>query len=246
MIVQIYEIQAPEEAEKCISLGVDHIGSVLVSEDSWRQPLLKEVIGLSQGTDSRNSLIPLFKNQDILYKVLDYYRPAYVHFCDSIPHHPGCRPFMDELIVRQSKLKEEFPEMGVIRSIPIPPKGEAQGFPTLKMGAIFEATSDFFVIDTWLRTPPVGGFIGITGKLADWGLARELVLQSKIPVILAGGLSPENVYEALLRVLPAGADSCTHTNAVDGRKRPIRFKKDFRQVERFVNEVRRAGESIRL
>ena len=32
MIIQIYEIQTPSEAERCIELGVDHIGSVILSE----------------------------------------------------------------------------------------------------------------------------------------------------------------------------------------------------------------------
>ena len=32
MITQIYEIQTPQEAEKCIELGVDQIGSVLLSQ----------------------------------------------------------------------------------------------------------------------------------------------------------------------------------------------------------------------
>ncbi len=38
MIVQVYEIQTPHEAEKCIDLGVDHLGSVVLSEEEWRQP----------------------------------------------------------------------------------------------------------------------------------------------------------------------------------------------------------------
>jgi len=40
MIIQIYEIQTPHEAEKCIELGVDHIGSVVLILDEWRIPLL--------------------------------------------------------------------------------------------------------------------------------------------------------------------------------------------------------------
>ena len=50
MIIQIYEIQTPQEAEICIELGVDRIGSVMLSQDRWRVPSLKEVIGLSEGT----------------------------------------------------------------------------------------------------------------------------------------------------------------------------------------------------
>ncbi|SPD75265.1 hypothetical protein PITCH_A500008 [uncultured Desulfobacterium sp.] len=42
MIVQIYEIQTPSEALKCIEMGVDHIGSVLLSGAEWQVPSIKE------------------------------------------------------------------------------------------------------------------------------------------------------------------------------------------------------------
>ena len=35
-LVQIYEVQEPDEAEALIALGVDHIGSVLLSQNSWK------------------------------------------------------------------------------------------------------------------------------------------------------------------------------------------------------------------
>ena len=46
MITQIYEIQTPREAEKCIELGVDQIGSVLLSQGDWRVEVLREVTRL--------------------------------------------------------------------------------------------------------------------------------------------------------------------------------------------------------
>jgi hypothetical protein len=99
-------------------------------------------------------------------------------------------------------------------------------------------------IDTWLEQEPVEGFIGITGKPADWELSRDLVGQSTIPVILAGGLSPENVFEALLKACPYGADTCTHTNRVNPNGKVIRFQKDVRKVRQFVQEVRKADKVI--
>ncbi|MCP4680869.1 MAG: hypothetical protein GY864_00880 [Desulfobacterales bacterium] len=240
MIVQIYEIQTPQEAEKCIELGVDHIGSVLLDPDSWQDPSLREVIRLSRGTDVKNSLIPLFQGPDAVYKVLDYYGPHYVHFCNTLTNRHGNQKDMDRLVRIQSDLKERFPEVGIMRSIPIPQKGMSPHFPTLETAKALEAASDYFLIDTWLGEEPVEGYIGITGKTADWGMARKLVVQSNIPVVLAGGLSPENVYDAVTMVLPAGADTCTQTNKVDGDGNPIRFKKDFFKVKKFVEEVRRA------
>ena len=87
MIVQIYEIQTPQEAEKCIELGVDHIGSVLLSRDEWRLPVLRDVFRLSEGTETKNSLIPLFKDLDDFYRSIDYYRPHFIHFCESLLDH---------------------------------------------------------------------------------------------------------------------------------------------------------------
>ena len=245
MIVQIYEIQTPQEAEKCIELGVDHLGSVLLSQEGWRQSPLKEVMQLSEGADAGSSLIPLFEDLDTLYRALDYYRPGYVHFCESLTDRDGREIELDRFIRLQTELKERFPEIGIMRSIPIPQSDLSRNFPTLKIAGSLEPVSDLFLTDTWLEKAPVEGFIGITGKTVGWEAARELVLQSSIPLILAGGLSPENVFKATMKVLPAGADSCTLTNQVDEAGRPVRFKKDFQRVKRFVQEVRRAEKEIR-
>jgi phosphoribosylanthranilate isomerase len=91
---------------------------------------------------------------------------------------------------------------------------------------------------------PVAGYVGITGEICDWDLAGTLVAESLRPVILAGGIGPDNVFDALLRVKPAGIDSCTRTNALDNRGRPIRFKKDMDRVRRLLDEVRRAEEHL--
>jgi phosphoribosylanthranilate isomerase len=244
MIVQIYEIQTPAEAEKCIELGVDRIGSVLLSEEAWKQPELKEVIGLSEGTKIQNSLIPLIREKETLFKAMDYYRPHYVHFCESLTDGSGQRMDLNRLIRLQGAFKEKFPEIGIIRSIPIPARGTQDQFPFLEIAREMAPVSDLFLIDTWTETEPVAGYIGITGRTADWDMARELVLDSPIPVLLAGGLSPDNVYDALLTVFPAGADSCTHTNQMENSGKPIRFRKDFNRVHAFVQEARRAEKAI--
>ncbi len=244
MIVQIYEIQTPQEAEKCIELGVDHIGSVILSQDGWRVRALREAIRLSESTDVKNNLIPLFRDRNTIYRAIDYYRPDHVHLCESLTDNDGKAIVLDTFFQFQSNMKEKFPEIGIMRSIPIPEEGSSSGFPTLDIARVFEPVTDIFLTDTWLGEEPVQGYIGITGKIADLKIARKLVLQSKTPVILAGGLSPENVYESLMEVLPVGGDSCTHTNMVDEEGDPIRFKKDFKKVEKFVREVRRAEEKI--
>lgn len=54
-------------------------------------------------------------------------------------------------------------------------------------------------------TPELGG----TGRTHDWSLSRKFVEKSSRPVFLAGGLTAENVQEAILTVRPFGVDVCT-------------------------------------
>ena len=140
--------------------------------------------------------------------------------------------------------------LGITRSIPIPEPGLIDSAPVrkviLEIARTLEPYTDGFMTDT-LRgyggegaVQPVAGYVGITGEVCDWDLAAALVDACRIPVILAGGISPENVRDAIGRVRPAGIDSCTLTNARDNRGRPIRFRKDFDRVGRLLAEVRKA------
>ncbi len=245
MITQIYEIQTQQEAEKCIELGIDHIGSVLLSEEEWKHPTIKDVIHATNGTQTKNSLIPLFNTKEILYEVIDYYQPHFLHFCEGLTDDLGNRIELNPIIQLQSDLKEKFPEIKLIRSIPIPQNGQVPAdYPTFEMAREIEEVSDWFLIDTWLGKEPVDGFIGITGITADRELSKQLVIESEIPVILAGGLGPDNVFDAILEVIPNGVDSCTHTNRIDADGKPLRFEKDFAKVEKFMNEVRKAENKL--
>jgi phosphoribosylanthranilate isomerase len=245
MIVQIYEIQTPDEAEACIALDVDHIGSVILSEKDWQVREIREVILLSRGTTARNSLIPLLRDRNVLFKVMDYYQPDYVHFCESLVDSSGRITNLDPFIELQVEFRKRFPEIPILRSIPVPDGKHPLPIPTLEVAAAMEPYSDLFLADTWLPQEPVKGFIGITGHTVDLKKAKDLVFASKLPVLLAGGLSPENVYDAVIAAMPAGADSCTHTNMGDPEGNRIRFKKDLRRVKAFVEEVRRAEASIK-
>jgi len=179
MLAQIYEIQTPEEAEKCIDLGVDRIGSVLLSASDWKRPDIREVIGLSDGTGATNSLIPLFGDWDTLCRAMDYYRPHFVHFCDTLTNENGHKVDLSPFILLQEKFRNAFPDIGIVRSIPVPAAGLAPDFPCLDLVRSLEGVSDFLLIDTWLGKEPVEGFVGITGKVADMERARAVVLEQR-------------------------------------------------------------------
>lgn len=77
-------------------------------------------------------------------------------------------------------------------------------------------------------TPELGG----TGRTHDWALSRAFVEKSKKPVFLAGGLTPENVGEAIARVKPFGVDVCTGVRT-NGHLDP-------KKLEAFMGAIRTA------
>lgn len=247
-VVQIYEIQTPEEAESMVESGVDHIGGVLLSETDWRNSRILEAVNLVRRTRSKSSLIPLFSTPESVFRVIDYYRPDMIHFCEALADSNGILNICEALVRLQEAVRERFPQVRIIRSVPICRPGLGDRVDSLGLARMFESASDFFLTDTLILSgsepvgaqQPVNGFVGITGRTCDWDLASELVKVSAIPVILAGGISPDNVADAVLKTRPFGVDSCTATNRMDADGRPIRFRKDVDKVRRFVAETRRA------
>ena len=248
MIIQIYEIQTPHEAETLIEYGIHHIGSVLTPEVALNQPILKETIEVVKSSESKRSLIPLFSNADSIFHALDFYKPDIVHFCEDLYRFKKNRPALNFLIDLQQKIKDRFPGILIMRSIPIPQPGIAELIPSIELAKAFEHVSDFFLTDTVIMNnsvpvpeeQPVNGFVGITGLACNWDIARKLVDSTDTPVILAGGLSPDNVFDGIMKVMPSGIDSCTHTNAIDMQGNSVRFKKDMGRGKRFVEESERA------
>jgi phosphoribosylanthranilate isomerase len=79
------------------------------------------------------------------------------------------------------------------------------------------------LIDSW-----VAGAFGGTGVLSNWEIAAEIA--KKRPVILAGGLTPENVAAAIQAVRPYGVDVSSGVEETPGRK-------DRKKVAAFIEGV---------
>lgn len=77
---------------------------------------------------------------------------------------------------------------------------------------------------------------GGSGKTFDWQAVQPLIGENKKRLIVAGGLNPENVGEALGRFSPYGVDVVTGVEREPGRKDPEKLKA-------FVAAVRRAEQS---
>ncbi|REJ68907.1 MAG: phosphoribosylanthranilate isomerase [Planctomycetota bacterium] len=88
--------------------------------------------------------------------------------------------------------------------------------------------------DLILIDADVPGQLGGTGETADWNrLADERALLGSLPLVLAGGLTPQNVAEAIERVRPSGVDTASGVESDCPRK-------DGPRVRQFVAASRAA------
>jgi phosphoribosylanthranilate isomerase len=82
---------------------------------------------------------------------------------------------------------------------------------------------------SFLLDASVKGLYGGSGVTADWDGAAELA--KKYPLLLAGGLTPDNVVEAVSRVKPWGVDVASGVESALGEKDPNRMKAFVRAVQ---------------
>lgn len=107
-------------------------------------------------------------------------------------------------------------EYVVIRAVPIRDRFEPEQFRGIQASA--------FLLDAF--DPEL---IGGTGRTIDWALAREA--KQFGPVILAGGLTPENVGEAIRQVEPFAVDVASGVESAPGKKDPAKLLAFFAAVE---------------
>ena len=202
------------EAEMLIDCGVTHLGFPLVlgyhAEDLSASDAARIVA--RHGERATFFLITYLDDAGAIRDLCQDLSVSMVQLHGDISH--------TELV----KLRAEAPELQVIRSLIV----REDNLETLNLEAAAQGPHvDAFITDTF---DPTTGATGATGKTHDWAVSRYLRESSPEPVILAGGLNPGNVREAICAVRPAGVDVHTGVEGDDGRKR-----RDL--VEQFVSEA---------
>lgn len=117
-------------------------------------------------------------------------------------------------------LKDIAPELYVLKSLVVRSDNAKE------LVAQVDRTADvvdMFITDTF---DPRTGAKGATGLLHDWSVSAELVARSPKPLMMAGGLSPDNVADAIRQVRPAAVDAHSLLEGADGRKDAVKVR-DF-------------------
>ncbi len=121
------------------------------------------------------------------------------------------------------KIREELPYLKQYKVVHIDNEN------SVNWAKDWEGVVDAIFLDTAdLATQQVEG----TGKTHDWGVSAEVVKEVNIPVILAGGLSSDNVKDAIQHVQPYGVDVNSGTKGNGGFK-------DYQKLKTFIDRAKR-------
>jgi phosphoribosylanthranilate isomerase len=217
-IVQIYEVTSAAEAKALVELGVTHIG-VLAGKGKFPREQSYDATGkifAAVPPTARKVALSLAESVAEVAEVIEETRPEILHIGTWLEALPPSEV---------ARLRELFPATKIMRTIPVRTE-EA-----VRAALAYEGIADYLLLDTW-RAGDV--CIGATGCVHDWSLSRRIVEATRIPVILAGGIGPENAEQAIRSVGPAGVDSKTRTDSAVGDA------KDLDKVRAMVEAVRRA------
>ena len=217
MKTQTY-ITSTDDLEIVASAGFDFIGVVV--DESKQTPsslTIEEAKNIFSLIPDGHFKVALTFQTSIpsIKKIMTTLQPDILHLaCDA-------RTITVDLV---EQLKSFNPSVKIMQAIPM------NIDEPLQTALRLQAVCDYFILDT---NDPTRVDVGATGCTHDWTKSAELVKQVIIPIIHAGGLSAENVGEAIEVVRPWGVDSFTHTNIAGT------VVKDFKKTNAFIEAVKR-------
>ncbi|MCK4898985.1 MAG: phosphoribosylanthranilate isomerase [Anaerolineales bacterium] len=219
MLVQIYAIKTIEEAQMCINAGADRFGVVVGEQgktpDETNHAQTRKIFEATPPPYPKMALT-VETEVEAIEAMVRGTGAEILHLSGDINKLPP------EGVL---KLRKHLPGVQIVQAIPV------SGPEAIELALAYEEVSDVCFLDS---KDPNMEVIGATGAVHDWSISREIVKKLSIPVILAGGLSAENVAEAIRAVQPWGVDSNSFTNI------PGTWNKDPERVRSFVAEAKGA------
>lgn len=215
MRVKVCGVRRVADALAAASLGVDAVG-LLVGQRHRSEDFLDP----DEAREIAKALPPLV-SAVLVTHIEDGAEVAKLALrigASTIQMHSDC----DASAIR--RVRSDVPYCKIIRAVHV------TGPDAIAEMKSLEDHVDAFVVDSVnLADDRVGG----TGLTHDWALSRRAVLEVRRPIILAGGLKPTNVADAISAVRPYGVDANT------GLRDSLGFK-DRDKVAAFVKEAKLA------
>lgn len=226
MIVQIYAATSVADALTMVDLGVDHIGFVAGDYGQVHAELtFAQARAMADALRGKAIASALTMSTDVaeILRMARAVQPDIIHISSDTAA-------VGVEVMQQ--LRAQLP-----RSVALMKAIHIDGAESIDTALRFAAVAEFLLLDT-----KVAGFpgVGATGITHDWNISRQIIerVGGRSKVILAGGLTPENVAAAIAATQPYGVDSNTATNLPGD---PV--AKDMARVREFVAKAKMAGKS---
>lgn len=204
--IKICGITGYEDAAMAAELGADALGFIFASSPRKISPdAAREIIAK---LPPFVKTVGVFVNEDSakIREIIEYCGLDIVQFHGD--ESPGiCEEFMPRTI-RALRVRDE----SILDQIPL-----------------YSGRVRALLLDTYSKDEHGG-----TGKTFDWAIANK-IRSCNIPLILAGGLNPSNIEEAVQRVMPYAVDVNSGIEERPGKKSHVLMKELFERTNRMKN-----------
>jgi phosphoribosylanthranilate isomerase len=202
--IKICCISSHDEARLALDAGANILGlvSAMPSGPGVIDEALIASIAAAVALPAQTFLLTSLCDADAVIEQHRRLRTTGIQLCDALP--PGSLP----------RIREALPGVRLVQVIHV--TGEASYDEAMRAAR----DADALLLDSGnpsLQVKELGG----TGRVHDWRVSRRIAADAHVPVFLAGGLSEQNVAEALRSVGATGVDICSgvRTNGrLDGEK----------------------------
>ncbi|MCW3051658.1 MAG: phosphoribosylanthranilate isomerase [Chthonomonadales bacterium] len=192
--IKICGITNREDALLAVEQGADALGFIFVPQTP------RFVVGRGDLSELLHS-VPPFVTRTAVCTTLETY-PVGLHNClDAIQFYSPDFPYVPGKLMVQSFRIKDADSLELIE----------EALQRWRPAAIH--------LDTFHKEK-----MGGSGETFNWELALEAKARFDLPLILSGGLTPENVAEAMMKVRPYAVDVASGVEASPGRKDPARVR----------------------
>ncbi len=221
--IQVAGVSSLDEALFCAQVGVDSVGFTLGLPDGPHDNLTRE---RAQAIIARlpGHLLPV-----VITYLTSATEASHLVAClraRAVQFHGGITE--DELRLFRSM----SPGVKTIGLVTVAGPGAASNAAQFK-----PPFWDAIILDSY---DPRTGRTGATGRTHDWAISAEIARRSSLPIMLAGGLNPDNVADAIRTVRPDGVDAHTGLEDLDGTRNFDKIRRFARAARNALQEYRRA------
>jgi len=218
--IKVCGVSNVHDAEMCAKLGIDAIGIILTKPWSTRKLFsdrltIEEAKKLIEQIDNHLKVIVLIHSEILLEisRIIQILKPDAIQFRDNITP--------TDLIL----LRQRHPEVSFIKVLSIDNSTSVADAVTALKAIQSQGILDGVILDS---------LKGGSGQTHNWELSTQIIKSlPTIPILLAGGISAENVRAALEKVKPIGIDVMSSLNSQK------RSQKDHKKLKEFATLVKR-------